>query len=62
MKKCSITFREEDSLQDIIINCELNEQGDLDFKLAFDPPVHKDTDIGSLAGQLAYKFCEFLSK
>ena len=62
MKKCKITFQEEGLEQAIIVDCKLDEKGNLDFKLLFDPPVKEDTDLGSLAGQLAYRFCEFLSK
>ena len=60
MKKCNITFQDEDSIQQTIIHCELNDNGDLDFKLSFEPPVTEDSDLG-LSGQLANVFCQFLS-
>lgn len=59
-KKCSIIFRNEDSIQDTIINCELSDNGDLDFKVNFDPPVMENTDLG-LAGQMVTAFCKFLT-
>lgn len=61
MKACNVIFREENSDQEIIIACKLNDKGDLNFKLFFDPPVTSDTDLGTLSGQLASAFCKFLA-
>lgn len=61
MKACNVIFREENSNQEIIIACELNDDGDLNFKLFFDPPVTPTTDLGTLSGQLASAFCKFLA-
>lgn len=61
MKSCNIIFVEENSNQEIIIACTLDDKGDLSFKLFFDPPVTQDTDLGTLSGQLAAAFCKFLA-
>lgn len=61
MKACNITFVEENSDQEIIIACNLDDKGDLNFKLFFDPPVEPNTDLGTLSGQLAVAFCKFLA-
>lgn len=61
MKACNVIFREENSDQEIIIACELNDKGDLNFKLFFDPPVTPDTDLGTLSGLLVSAFCKFLA-
>ncbi len=61
MKACNVIFREENSDQEIIIACELNDKGDLSFKLFFFFFVTQDTDLGTLSGQLAAAFCKFLA-
>lgn len=60
MKTCKVIFKDESLKQDIIVDCWLNDVGDLEFKLLFDPPVNKDSNLGTLAGQLCYNFCKFL--
>lgn len=61
IKTCKVIFRDEMINQDIVVDCQLDEAGDLSFKVLFDPPVTETTDLGSLSGQLAQEFCKFLT-
>lgn len=60
MKACKVIFRDETLAQDSIVDCWLNDVGDLEFKLYFDPPVTENSNLGSLSGQLCYAFCKAL--
>lgn len=60
MKECNITFQDKDSIQQTVICCILHDNGDLEFKLNFNPPVTEDSNLG-LSGQLANAFCKYLS-
>ena len=60
MKKCKVIFRDEDLQQDIIVDCKLDEAGDLTYDVFFDPPARMDSPVGDLSGALCELFCNTL--
>lgn len=62
MNKCKVIFRDETLKQDIVIDCELDDENTLSAKMFFDPPADKNTDIGKLSGTLAHAFYKMLKK
>lgn len=60
MSKCKVIFRDEDLKQDIIVDCELDDEDVLSAKMSFDPPVDKNSDVGKLSGILAHAFYKML--
>ena len=53
MNNCQITFEEDG--KKIIVDFTVNDNGDADYKINFDPKVNKDDDIG-LKGHLCQLF------
>jgi hypothetical protein len=60
MSKCKVIFRDEELKQDIVIDCELDDENTLSAKMSFDPPADKNTDLGKLSGTLAHAFYKML--
>ena len=60
MSKCKVIFRDEELKQDTIVHCETNEEGVVMAKMSFDPPANEKTDLGALAGELAFAFVNML--
>lgn len=60
MNKCKVIFRDEDLNQDIIVDCVLDENGDLTYNVFFEPPVSLDSEVGKLSGNLCELFCKTL--
>ena len=60
MSKCKVIFRDEELNQDTIVHCETNAEGVVMARMSFDPPANEKTDLGALAGELAYAFVNML--
>jgi hypothetical protein len=60
MSKCIVIFRDEELKQDTIVHCETNKDGVVMARMSFDPSANEKTDLGALAGELAYAFVNML--